>query len=109
MKNPIENKIFLLSAITALFIALGYAYTILDDPRMLDGGLEFGEASNIEIIIIMLAPISGVTMWILATIHSFRSRRIMWGILTFIAWPIAFLYAVMVNYVWSNDANSENR
>jgi len=101
----IESKIFLFGALTALVFALTYAFSIADQPRMSDGALGFSEASAFEIAIIMLAPLSGITMWLLAIAHSFRAGRKAWGILTILAWPVAFLYAVMVNFVWCSEIN----
>ncbi|MDH5191906.1 MAG: hypothetical protein OEW89_11745 [Gammaproteobacteria bacterium] len=100
MKKLIENKSFVLASIAILIIVGLYIASIMDEPRMADGALEFDEASTIEIIFIMLAPISGITMWILATFHAFGSGKKLWGIMNFIAWPVAFVYALLLNYKW---------
>ena len=101
MNNLIENKIFVLVAFMALIITFSYVFIILDEPRMSDGVLKFNETNAFEIMMIMLAPIAGISMWFLAIVHSFNSGRNIWGIITIFAWPVAFLYAVMVNFVWS--------
>ncbi len=108
MNQLIENKIFVFVAFAALLVAFGYVYSIMDEPRMADGALEFSEASIIEIIIIMFAPISGITMWTLAFIHSFKHGRKTWGVIILFAWPTAFLYAVMVNFIWTTNSGTHH-
>lgn len=100
MHKLIESKILVLLAFTALLTAFSYAFSIMDEPRMAEGALELNEASIIEIIIIMLAPIAAITMWVLALAHSFKYGRKAWGVITIFVWPVAFVYAFMVNYVW---------
>ena len=106
MKKLLENKKFVLAALATFAIAIAYAFSITDEPRMSDGALEFSEASIIEIIIIMLAPISGITMWALTVVHSFSSGRKIWGVVTLFAWPLAFLYALLLNFIWEPNRNA---
>lgn len=105
IKNMLEKKSFIYVAFLALLITFSYSFSILDDPRMSDGMLEWKEAKVFEIIIIMLAPISIISTWFLAIIHSFKSGKKTWGLFTIIFWPVAFIYAIKIVF-FSHNKNS---
>ena len=100
MKKLLENHKFVLTALATFATAIAYVFSITDEPRMSDGALEYSELSIFELVIIMLAPVSGLTIWALAVVHSFSSGRKLWGFVTLFAWPLAFLYALLLNLIW---------
>jgi len=67
---------------------------------MADGVLEIHEAGIFELAIIMLIPLSGIAMWLMAIRHAYKNGKKGWLILNVLMWPASFVYAAMVNFVW---------
>jgi len=86
-----SQLIIVLLAIASLS-AFAYGYTIFDDPRMVDGKLDFNETTIGETILIAQSLIIAFGSLIYAVKLAYSSRRWGWLIAVVMIWPLSFIY-----------------
>ena len=91
-KNMNKPQIIILFLAIAAFSAFAYGYSIIDDPRMADGKLDYSEAYIWEAILVALALIIIVGSWLYAAKLTFSCSRWGWMIAVLILWPLSFVY-----------------
>ena len=103
MKRLVQNRLFASFALISIAITYIYAMSIVDDPRMVDGALNFQEATWLELVLAIGSVILCVSLWLSALASSFGSGKKLWGFAILFIWPVCFIYSFMVNFIWGGN------
>ena len=92
----LNRKLFAICS-TLTVIAFSYAFTLSDDPRLIDGGLTFDEAYWWELLLIFLGLISIFAVLFSSLGHALKYDRNKWFVMILLIWPLAYIYGILIN------------
>ncbi|UNK50649.1 hypothetical protein MNR01_06490 [Lysobacter sp. S4-A87] len=84
-------------ALLLLLAAAAYLWLISGQPRMADGGLSGDEMSLAEKAFCLAVPLSVFGAMAVAMRRAYLAGSWFWLLACFFAWPVTFVYALMVN------------